>query len=79
MSQGVMQIKSKVFVVAVVFAVFLLFAFFFGVLPIRFVSMLRPNLMAVSSVGDNDVMSATPILTGVISVVDKVHVNVASV
>ena len=54
MSQGVMQMKNKLFVAAVVFVMFFLFAFFVGGFRPKFFGMARPSLMVIHGSVDND-------------------------
>ncbi len=67
MSQGVMQMKSKFFVAVVLFAVFVLFAFFFFGVSIKLFSMGHPNLVAVHAVVGNEVKSAVAVLSDVVT------------
>lgn len=66
MSQEVMQFKSKFFVAVVLFFVFVLFAFFFfGMFRMRFVSVVRPSVVAVySNVVGNEVSPASVLSNG---------------
>lgn len=79
MSQGVMQMKSKFFIAVFLFVVFVLFAFVFGVFPMRFISMVQPNIVAGHSVAGNKAMSASPMLTHVSNVVTKVHLKAMNI
>ena len=58
MSQGVMQMKNKLFVAAVVFVMFFLFAFFVGGFRPKFFGMARPNLIVIHGSVGNDAYAA---------------------